>query len=159
MPTVEQLKVVSSVELIQVVTVGSNNIVVPISVGSRGQQGPTGPAGSGTDNNAIHDNVAGEIQAIATKTTPVVGDLLIIEDSEDSFNKKKIGVNPLDSGTVKPTVGSNGSVFTAQISSDGRLYFWANGVRYYVSGIADPIGGGGSGQPLGPFWWLVYAQS
>ena len=47
--------------------------------------------GSGTDDNAIHDNIAGEIDAIAEKTDPLVdNDLFIIEDSEDSLNKKKV---------------------------------------------------------------------
>ena len=48
-----------------------------------------GAGGSGNDPDAIHDNVAGEINAITDKATPVGADLIIIEDSEDSFNKKK----------------------------------------------------------------------
>jgi hypothetical protein len=48
-----------------------------------------------TDADAIHDNVAGEIAAITTKATPVSGDLLIIEDSADSNNKKSIAVGSL----------------------------------------------------------------
>lgn len=54
--------------------------------------------GSATDANAIHDNVAGEINAITEKASPVDADLVIIEDSEDSNNKKKVQVGNLPGG-------------------------------------------------------------
>lgn len=54
----------------------------------------------GTDANAIHDNVAAEISAIAEKTTPVDADLVIIEDSADSYNKKKVQLGNLPGGTT-----------------------------------------------------------
>jgi hypothetical protein len=46
--------------------------------------------GGGVDEDAIHDNVAGEIAAIPEKTVPVGTDLAVIEDSEDSNNKKRV---------------------------------------------------------------------
>jgi hypothetical protein len=45
---------------------------------------------SGTDANAIHDNVSGEIAAITQKVTPVAADKILIEDSEDTNAKKYI---------------------------------------------------------------------
>ena len=59
--------------------------------------------GLGTDNDAIHDNVAGEINAIAQKSNPVNADILVIEDSADSFNKKKITVESITGG-MPPTL-------------------------------------------------------
>lgn len=56
--------------------------------------------GFNVDNNAIHDNVAGEINAIAEKFTPTGTDLLLIEDSEDSFNKKRIKISYLSSANT-----------------------------------------------------------
>ena len=53
---------------------------------------------AGTDDDAIHDNVAGEINAISEKTTPVDADVIIIEDSADSFNKKKVQISNLPTG-------------------------------------------------------------
>jgi hypothetical protein len=47
---------------------------------------------------AIHDNIAGEINAITEKATPVDADLVIIEDSEDSNNKKKVQLGNLPGG-------------------------------------------------------------
>lgn len=44
---------------------------------------------------AIHDNVAGEINAITAKATPVGADLALIEDSAASFAKKKIALSAL----------------------------------------------------------------
>jgi hypothetical protein len=52
----------------------------------------------GTDADAIHDNVAGEIDALTEKALPVAGDWLIIEDGADSNNKKKVNVDNLPSG-------------------------------------------------------------
>jgi hypothetical protein len=46
--------------------------------------------GSGTDENAIHDNISGEFTVITEKTTLHNDDLFIIEDSEASFAKKKV---------------------------------------------------------------------
>ena len=52
---------------------------------------PVTPGGAGTDTDAIHDNVAGEINAIASaKTTPVDADWALIEDSAASWAKKKL---------------------------------------------------------------------
>ena len=47
------------------------------------------------DNSAIHDNIAGEISTITEKTTPTATDLLIIEDSADSNNKKRIQISSI----------------------------------------------------------------
>lgn len=51
-----------------------------------------------TDANAIHDNVAAEISAVALKGTPVSGDLLLIEDSAAGNAKKRITIGSLPSG-------------------------------------------------------------
>jgi hypothetical protein len=56
----------------------------------------------GGDATAIHDNVAGEINAIAEKASPVSGDWLILEDSADSNNKKKVQIGNLPSGAALP---------------------------------------------------------
>lgn len=48
-----------------------------------------------TDANAIHDNVAGEIHAIADKATPVGADEVVVEDSADSWSKKRVSVTNL----------------------------------------------------------------
>ena len=44
--------------------------------------------GAGTDTDAIHDNVAGEINAL-TLIGPDDSDIFLIEDASDSFNKKR----------------------------------------------------------------------
>ena len=66
---------------------------------------------SGTDANAIHNNAAGEINAIAAKTTPVNADMVLIEDSADSFNKKKVALTNL----LSPGVG--GSVIIGPVDT------------------------------------------
>ncbi len=49
-----------------------------------------------TDTDAIHDNVDGEINAITPKASPVTGDLLLIEDSGDTYSKKSITLGDID---------------------------------------------------------------
>lgn len=49
----------------------------------------------GPDSDAIHDNVAGEIAAIAAKAVPTISDYLVIEDAADSNNKKSITIDDL----------------------------------------------------------------
>ena len=46
----------------------------------------------GTDANAIHDNVSGEIAAITGKATPTTSDFLLIEDAAASNAKKSVTV-------------------------------------------------------------------
>lgn len=62
------------------------------------QGASSGGGAGGPDEDAIHDNVAGEINAITKKTTPVGADVIIIEDSADSFNKKGVLVSNLPGG-------------------------------------------------------------
>ena len=80
-------------------------------------------ADASSDPDAIHDNAAGEINAITLKDTPVAADVMVIEDSAASFAKKKITLTDLlgatgpaseldtqsgtvtVSGSVAPTVG------------------------------------------------------
>lgn len=47
------------------------------------------------DSDAIHDNVAGEIAAVAEKVAPVAADVLLIEDSAAADGKKKIQIGNL----------------------------------------------------------------
>lgn len=72
--------------------------------------------GSATDVDAIHDNVAGEINAITSKATPVSGDLILIEDSEDGFSKKKADLSTLLGGG-----GGGGTVTSIDASVSGGL--------------------------------------
>lgn len=54
---------------------------------------------AGIDSTAIHDNVSGEINAIADKATPVGADLVVIEDSAATFAKKKVSITNLPGGS------------------------------------------------------------
>jgi len=57
-----------------------------------------GGGGGGADADAIHDNVAGEIAAIAEKTAPVAADLLLGENSAAANAKVRIQIGNLVSG-------------------------------------------------------------
>jgi hypothetical protein len=62
---------------------------------------------AGLDTDAIHDNVAGEIAAISAKASPVGADVLLIEDSEDSNNKKKVTITNLPGGADADAIHDN----------------------------------------------------
>lgn len=57
-----------------------------------------GGDGVGTDEDAIHDNVAGEIHIIVEKGSPVAADELVIEDSAASYAKKRVQIGNLPTG-------------------------------------------------------------
>ncbi len=59
----------------------------------------TAVAASGEDVNAIHTNEPAEINALSTKAVPENSDVLVIEDSSDSYNKKKVLLSTLPGGT------------------------------------------------------------
>lgn len=78
-----------------------------------------------TDTNAIHNNQNGEINAISEKLTPVSGDVLLIEDSEDVHAKKKIQLGNLPS--------SGGAAYTDndyQAIINGDFYLWDRGTSF-----------------------------
>lgn len=64
--------------------------IVARKIGDRPWPDATPPGGPGTDTDAIHDNVAAEINVITEKTSPVSADILLMEDSEAANVKKKV---------------------------------------------------------------------
>lgn len=77
------------------------------------------PGGSGTDENAIHDNVSGEINALTEKNTPANTDILIIEDSANGNAKKKIQIGNLPGGEGGGDVSSvNGQTGAVVLDAD-----------------------------------------
>ena len=66
----------------------------------------------GSDPNAIHTNVAGEIAGITEKDTPISADMLVIEDSADTNNKKMVEIGDLpftnNTGTVTQITAGDG---------------------------------------------------
>jgi hypothetical protein len=73
-----------------------------------------GSPAPGSDDTAIHDNVNGEINAVAEKAVPVGADMLLAEDSAVSFAKKKVAASNFLNGvdwdkTIEGFVPSNGT--------------------------------------------------
>lgn len=60
-----------------------------------------------TDSDAIHDNVASEISSVSEKASPVSADLLLIEDSADSNNKKRVQIGNLPTGSDSDAIHDN----------------------------------------------------
>jgi len=74
-------------------------------------------SGAGSDTTAIHNNVSGELAAIASKATPVDADYLLIEDSADTNKKKSITRAGLFASPVIVT-----DVTPASSSADGSIH-------------------------------------
>jgi hypothetical protein len=91
----------------------------------------------GTDADAIHDNIAGEIAAITEKVTPVSGDFLVIEDSAAANAKKRVQIGNLPGGGA-PTTSEY-----LTTASDGSLS--AEVVIPGLAGSGDVLGTGGGG--------------
>lgn len=105
----------------------------------------------GTDANAIHDNQAGEIAAIAEKTSPASTDLILIEDSADSNAKKRVQIGNLPSG--------GGDAWDYQTLVDGATISWdlSNGNAQVTLGgdrtLANP-----TNMTAGALYWLRVIQ-
>ncbi len=82
--------------------------------GDLGGSYPNPTVDDGADGSAIHDDVAGEIAAIASKGTPVSVDVLVIEDSADSSNKKRATAQSIADLAPAPTHAST----TGQTADD-----------------------------------------
>ena len=78
--------------------------------------------GTGSDSDAIHGNVASEISAVTLKGTPVDGDLLLIEDSVDGNNKKRVTAGSLPGGT-DVEVDTGGTLASADFQDGGDINF------------------------------------
>jgi len=137
-----------------VLTVGSGGIVVASGVSG----------GSGTDENAIHDNVASEISAITEKTAPVDNDLFIIEDSEASNAKKRLKVSNLPGGADADAIHDNVAGEINAISSKSSLSLddivviedsessYAKKKATITSIVTLASGSGGGGIPDYSYW-------
>lgn len=99
-----------------------------------------------TEGAAIHDNVAGEIVAITEKGTPVGGDWLLIEDSADSNNKKRIQVTnlPVIAGATENLEidAQKASAGTLAIGDAIYVTSWDNGAGVVECELADASTGG-----------------
>jgi len=73
------------------------------------------------DADAIHDNVAGEIALISSKATPIGADLVLIEDSADSNNKKRATVSSLASAVGAGTKQASDGTYDIQPTNEGAV--------------------------------------
>lgn len=75
--------------------------------------------GGGTDPDAIHDNVSGEIAAIAGKTALVDNDIALIEDSQSTNSKKSVTMDDLKDYAISdfPSIIEDGGA--KEINVDG----------------------------------------
>ncbi len=84
----------------------------------------------GGDEIAIHENVSGEINNIPEKNPPINTDIIIIEDSADSFSKKKVKINNLPSGGGGSTVSDDIHI---NLSSRWDPYFYSKNTSWIVA--------------------------
>jgi hypothetical protein len=86
--------------------------------GDLGGTYPNPTVDDGADGTAVHDNIAGEILAVALKATPVSADLLLIEDSAAANAKKRITIGSLPGGG-SGAIDTANTVWVAKDGNDG----------------------------------------
>jgi hypothetical protein len=99
---------------------------------------------SGFDSNAFHTNIAGEINNLPAKLTPVATDFVVIEDSADDFKKKKVEVINFLGGNGIPTIGS--STDLGLVTWDGTT---GSAVRSNSIKVSDLLKSTTTGEPTG----------
>lgn len=90
----------------------------------------TTATGAGTDTTAIHNSVAGEINAIAPKSPPVGADVIVIEDSADSWAKKSVTLTD-----VVALAGGGGIDTYADVATAEALNGVANNTLIYIVSV------------------------
>lgn len=78
------------------------------------------PSGA-TDTDAIHISEAGELDTLTEKSTPINNDIILIEDSADSYNKKKLKISNLPSGGSGFYESGVGKVTDSTVTSNTTL--------------------------------------
>lgn len=92
------------------------------------------PFSSGSfDEDAVHVNVANEISGIAEKATPADADIIIIEDSADSYSKKRVQIGNL------PSSGSGGSSTFLGLTDTPASYSGQAGMYVVVNEGEDAL--------------------
>jgi hypothetical protein len=95
----EKVRIDTTIEEISGAPFSGNFAALEVAIGALVDQ-----VNSILDSDAIHKNIGGEISTITLKATPVAGDLILIEDSVDSNNKKKVTVGSLPSSSGAPVI-------------------------------------------------------
>lgn len=95
--------------------------------------------GGGSDNYAIHDNVAGEIHAVTEKTTAADNDEYLMEDSADSYNKKRVKVSNAMPVTTKSGTFTSGDLSTGVLTITHNLGEQYGLVVNLVDDGGDPV--------------------
>lgn len=93
-----------------------------------------GGGGGSTDSDAVHVNVAGEINGVSAKATPTTSDILLIEDAADSNNKKKITIGNLPATSDANAVHVNAANEITAITEKTTV---ANADEFIIEDSAD----------------------
>ncbi len=109
---------------------------------------------------AITDNIAGEIAAITEKVSPVGADVLVIEDSADSKNKKRVQITNrpggADADAIHDNVAGEIAAITSKATPVGGDFLLiedsaASNAKKSILISSLPSGGGGSADAFSGF--------
>ena len=94
--------------------------------------------GAGTDTNAVHVNTANEIAVITEKTDVWSGDWMLIEDLDDSNNKKKIqlgNIPPIAPRVISQTIFTDLLDFSPSGWNFAEIVRLSSNAAYNITGV------------------------
>ena len=95
---------------------------------------------SGSDSDAIHDNVAGEIAAITVKASPIGADLLLIEDSAAANVKKRATITSVVQAIAPAAGGAPVDVTKATAAAGVAATFSRSDHKHNITTAAPAAG-------------------
>jgi hypothetical protein len=130
--------------------------VTPSGVRWTQRAGTAAHEGYALRSETFNNNNDSEMVALSEKVTPASTDLVVIEDSADSYNKKKVQIGNISSGSISPlttdgdiyyynTTNARLPIGTAKkiLTSNGSLPVWGGDIaissseKFYLDGGSD----------------------
>jgi hypothetical protein len=94
------------------------------------------------DTNYVNVSVSGQIESVTEKATPAGADLLLIEDSEDTFSKKKVSISNLPISLSFIGLSDSPNTYTGAGGYFVKVKSSEDGIEFVSDSGFVPTGGG-----------------
>ncbi|HKJ45010.1 MAG TPA: hypothetical protein VJ991_04195, partial [Balneolales bacterium] len=94
------------------------------------------------DTDYVNVSVSGQIESVTEKATPIGADLLLIEDSEDTFSKKKVSISNLPVSLSFIGLSDSPNIYTGAGGYFVKVKSSEDGIEFVSDSGFVPTGGG-----------------